>query len=316
MYPRRLRRLTRSHAFAIMMVAAAGYLLMPRDFLAPARDMTQLIALPQTAATRVAEAVAGSAQAISHPPVPAEEHEKLLHEQQAAENENIALRQQVIQLQAIVGDLQHIRGREGFPGNAQLIPARVVAWDAVPDRESLLVTKSRSPEVRRGDWVASRLAVQAGSQDGLQEGLAVLARESLLGWVEQTAPYVSRVVLLSDRYSNRVIRVYVAAVGRKGREPQYVLHDGTPAEFALRGIGNGKMKILDINARFIDEDLIRVGDVVTTDGHDPAMPLTMVIGEIESIERIRNQPLLCEAVVKHRCDPGDLSRVYIVDLAQ
>lgn len=316
MYHRRFRKPSKPTIFAMLMLAAVVVSLLPRDFFGSARDLTQLVALPGAAVTQAANRVSDSAKALSAEPVPAQKFQETLQAKQATENENIALRQQIMQLQNTVAGLQQLRSRSQFPSDGRLIPARVVGWDAVPGRDSLMLLKGRS-DIRDGSWVASRFPVRAGSEDGVRDELRVLARETLIGWIEQSAPFTSRVVLLSDRYTNRVWRVHIAAVGRKDRETEFVAPapGQDPADFALEGIGNGQMRILDINASYIKQGLIQVGDVITTDGHDPKLPLAMVIGDIVELQPVKKQPLLYHAIVKHRCDPKDMSEVFIVDVS-
>jgi hypothetical protein len=95
-----------------------------------------------------------------------------------------------------------------------------------------MLLKGRSATVNPGDWVASRVAVQAGSHQGVRDDLRVLGRETLIGWVEQTAPYLSRVVLLSDKFSNRVWRVHVAARRTGQKSYDFVRHLEDPGRWA------------------------------------------------------------------------------------
>jgi cell shape-determining protein MreC len=298
----------------MLMLASAVMVMLPRDFFASARNMTQLVAFSGYPVSRAAESISQSAKSLAAEPVPAKTHAEALQAKQAVENENIALRREILRLQGLDREIGQLRERTQLREQGRLIPARVVGWDAVPGRDSMVLLKGRSANVGSGSWVTSRLAVEAGTQDGVVDDLRVLARQTLIGWVEQSAPYTSRVVLLSDRYSNRVWRIHIAAVGRENRKPEFVLDGDRPADFALEGIGDGKMRIPDINARFIQEKLIRVGDVVTTDGRDPRLPLAMVIGEIVELEQIKKQPLLYTAIVKHRYDPKELSDVFILDM--
>lgn len=301
----------------MLMLASAIMISLPRDFFGSARNMTQLVALPGYAVRQAADQISDSAKSLAAEPVPADKHAEIVRAKQAMENENIALAQQVMQLQNLVAGLQGLRSRPNFPSDARLIPARVVGWDAVPGRDSMVLFKGRS-EVREGDWVTSRLAVQAGSDDGVQENFRVLARETLIGWVEQAAPYTSRVVLISDRHANRAWRVHVLS-RRDGRKDfdfvRHIQNESRLAEFALEGIGNGQM-CMEMEARYIAENRIKVGDVVTTDGQDARLPLAMVIGDIVELQQIKKKPLLYNVIVKHRCDPKDLGQVFIVDTSR
>lgn len=313
MYNRRLRKPSKPAIFAMLMLASAIMISLPRDFFGSARNLTQLVAVPGYAVRQAAGTVSESAKAFAAEPVPAEKHAEVVRAKQAVENENIALNQLVIDLQNQVFELQRLRDRRGFPSDAKLISARVVGWDAVPGRDSMVLFKGRS-EVQEGDWVTSRLAVQAGSDDGVQDNFRVLAHETLIGWIEQTAPYTSRVVLLSDRHSNRAWRVHVLT-RPKFAFVQHIQDESRRAEFAMEGIGNGQMS-MEVEARYITENRIKVGDVVTTDGQDARLPLAMVIGDIVELQQIRKKPLLYNVIVKHRFDPKDLSQVFIVDTSR
>lgn len=314
---RRLRKPSTPAIFAMLMLASAVMITLPRDFFGSTRNMTQLVALPGWAVTQAADRVAESAKSLGAQPVPAEKHAETVRMNKSLENENVALARQVMAQQDLIAGLQGLRNRPQFPSQARLIPARVVGRDAVPGRDSMMVFKGRS-EVQKGDWVASRLAVQAGSNDGVQENFRVLARETLLGWVEHTAPYTSRVVLLSDRHANRAWRVHVAA-RRNGQEKhgfvRHIQNESHLAEFALEGIGDGKMS-MEMEARYVTEGRIQVGDVVTTDGQDANLPLAMVIGDIVDLQPIPKKPLLYNVIVKHRCDPKDLGEVFIIDASR
>jgi len=312
---RRFHMPSKPTIFAMLMLASAVLLVVPADVLGPARNMTQLIALPQWALQRATHKATEPIKALTREPLTAEQQGQMLHDKQGLENENVALRQQIEALKRAVEELALLR-RQGFPEAGVLIPAPVVALDAAPRRDSLLLGKGQLKGIRREDWVASRLFVQVGEQDGVRRQLAVLARESLIGWVEQTTPLTSRVVLLSDAYASRPMRVYLAHFDAAARRHLQVTAEGRVAPFALHGIGGGKMIVADIDRTFIDAGVIAVGDLVTSDPHDPKLPLAMVVGEIIELRQNEDKPLFYDAVVRHRYDPKALSRVLIVDLSR
>ena len=301
--------------FAMLMLASAMLLVVPADLLRPARNMTQLIALPQWALHRATHKATEPIKALTRQPATAEQQAQMLHDKQGLENENVALRQQIEALKLSVQELTLLR-RQGFPEAGVLIPAPVVALDAAPRRDSLLLGKGQLKGVKRQDWVTSRLFVQVGEQDGVRRQLAVLARESLIGWVEQTTPLTSRVVLLSDAYASRPMRVHFVHFDASARRYLQVKAEGRVAPFALRGIGGGKMIVADIDRTFIADGVVAVGDLVTSDPNDPKLPRAMVVGEIIELHQNEDKPLFYDAVVRHRHDPKALSQVYIVDLSR
>ncbi len=317
MYRRRFRKPSRPAVFGLLMLASAALLLLPTELLGPARHLTQLIAVAQYSATAAGQQITEPLRKAGEEPVPADRYQDEVRSRQSLENENVVLRQRIVQLQATADELRRIRSQPGFPAEGVIVPGQVIAWDAVPGRESLL-TKGRGAKV--GDWVTSHLAVKAGGQDGVQEKQAVLAREALIGWVDQASPLMCRVVLLSDPAASKARLVHIATK-REGQETAFVadVTGRRPADFALAGLGGGRMKVMDIDARYVNEKLIKVGDLVISDDRDQRLPMSLVIGEIIELRQVRKQsqkPLLYEAVVKHRLDTKSINEVYIVNLSR
>lgn len=308
---RRFRRITKPQFFGLLMVCSLVLMFLPRSPSLTGGNVTQLIALPQLAARVTTQKVADEIRGMTSEPVPAEKHAETLREKVALENEVASLRQQVLEQQSTINDLAHIRQR-GFPNSGSLIPARVLAADAAAGRDSLLVGKGSMAKVKNGDWVASRLFVEAGHEDGVREQLAVLAHECLLGWVEQTSTLTSRVVLLSDPLTNKSARVRIVA--RDGKRPPLTA-GGKYVDFSLSGDGRGMMKIRDIPRDYVDSGRIKVGDIVTSDPTDARLPMAMVVGKLEQLQRNKNKPVYYDAVVAPLYDPQNLSQVYIVDLS-
>jgi len=315
----RFRRPSSKTVFAVLMAVSLTCLFLPRDLFRPARSMTQLTALPQYAVKRAAEHVADGGRSLRKTVGASDEAEALAEQFQALQNAHTVLQQQVIQLEATVEELTAIRGLDGLPVEANLIPARVIAYDAAQGRESLSLSQGSQHRVRKGDWVASFLDVAVGAQQGVQDNLAVLARQTLIGLVEQTASHTSRVVLLSDPVANKAMRVHVVQADPHAQRylPVADLNDSSKkADFALQGIGKGQMRIRDIDARFVQSEAIRVNDLVTSDDRDPRLPCSLVMGQIVELRQDKKNPLLYDAIVHHRCDPKELERVFIVRLAR
>ncbi len=299
--------------FLLLMAASALLLAVPTEYVSrPAGEVAQLIALPQWAVHQATLSATRPLKALAHQHMTAEEQARLDEANKGLENENAALRQEIRTLRQTLGELTMLR-RKGLPDDGVILPAEVVAGDAAPRQDSFLVSQGRLRGVKHRDWVASRLFVQAGKQDGVTENAAVLARECLIGWVEQTASLTSRVVLLSDPTANRGIRAHIAHYDPQTGEPRQVLVDNRSAEFILRGAGSGKMIIRDIKDDFVKGGYVAVGDLVLSDEYDPKLGQSLVIGEIEELRHNRQQPLLYDAVVRHRFDPSTLNQVLIVD---
>jgi cell shape-determining protein MreC len=311
MYHYSWRRPSKRTVFAILMVASAINLLMPYDLFRPVNSTTQLIALAQLGARETTQRVAEKVEELSDPPVTRDEHRQLKKQKQALENEVLSLQQQLGQLREANRSLTAIRNQSDFPQQARLIPARIMAPDSDNWRESLLVGKGTSTKVQQGNWVTSHWWVQAGREQHVQKKYRVLARESLLGWVDQANRWTSRVVLLSDPFANRACRVRIVNT-RSGK----ALSEKADASktFILQGAGDGLMRIPDIPRQEIENGHIELGSTVVSDPCDGRFPVSMVIGTITELRHNKKKPLYYDAFVRHQYSPGDLHRVYIVDL--
>jgi len=314
-YYRRFRIPSKKTIFAILMVASAIMLFMPRDPLQPAKNITPLIALPQRAARQATQYVGSQIDKIAGKPVPLDQYNKAALEKQALENENAALRQSIAQLKSTQEQLTRIRSSPEFPQGASIIPVQILACDADPRRESLLVDKGSLKKVKDLDWVASRITINAGTNNGVHNRAQVMARECLIGWVEHAGLWQSRVVLLSDPQANRAMRIRIQP---KPGGPDHNKRRGPADPLILEGAGNGKMKIRDIPANYVENGLIQTGDLVTSDRNDPKLPLSMVVGVITKLKRIQDDkviPLFYEALVQHRYDPKKINQAYVVDMS-
>ena len=175
--------------------------------------------------------------------------------------------------------------------------------DPVPGRDRLQLPRGRVHGVEPGDWVASRLLAHAGREQGVSDHAAVLARECLIGWVEEAFSHTCRVVLLTDPVANRAMRVRI--VGR----------DGKLTHCVLEGAGGGKMRIGgQIHDDLVARGDVRVGDAVVSAG-DERLPFPVVVGRVAKLERNREKPSFHDAVVEPRLDPKDLGEVHVVDLS-
>ncbi len=311
----RLRRPSKPTVFAMLMAASLVMVLLPGDPLRPVKNLTQLMAPLQLATLEATRGVTAPLRTLADGPATPEQRAKLLREKQALENENAALRQQMAELQSTIQELTGIRQR-GFPPPPRgvLIPARVISLDAAPGRDSLVVGKGHVQKVSQDAWVAWQLEVGAGSDQGVQDACAVLARQCLIGRVQQVAPLTSRVVLFSDRLASRPMRVHVASRNPRDGTHQLLAVKGEPLAFVLEGAGGGRMRIRDIPASLVDGRHLRVGDLVTSSPGHSTLPMAMVIGEIRELNLNRANPVHYDALVRYLYDPRTLRRVFIANL--
>ncbi|GAW66052.1 rod shape-determining protein MreC [Geoanaerobacter pelophilus] len=108
------------------------------------------------------------------------------------------------------------------------------------------------------------LVVNRGSDDGLVEGMPVVAAGGIVGRVIKVAPQSSRVLLLTDHASA------IAAVVQRSR-----------ARGIVRGAGGGRCS-LEFTVK--DED-VKVGDTVISSGVGGVFPKGLPIGEVTMVKK-------------------------------
>jgi len=299
----RRRRLTKKHTFGLLMAASLLALLIPGRYTRPLKNPLQLLAPMQWAVHGTAACAQQSASARIRPSVSAEKHEQLQYEKNALENRVASMGRQMEEMEQIIGAISGWRQR-GLAANTCVIPARVVAGDSVGWRESIVVDRGSSDGVQVGDWVATHGSLsQVG--DASRTAQVLLASECLLGRVVETSPLTSRVVLLSDGRQRQPTRVRVARVEENRLA-------GPSDDLTLYGLGNAKMSIPDVPAQLLETSKIREQDLVISSPTESRLPLAMVIGRIERIEKDRKNPLLLHVFVTPRADTSCLQQVYII----
>src|SRR5438105_1510574 len=105
----RLRRIRKPQVFALLMIAAAGFVLLPRDYFGSARSIAQLVAVaPQKAGNKMVRAIDGGISDLRSTSISVEEQEKTLRESRALSNQNVSLRHQVEERDAKIATLTRI----------------------------------------------------------------------------------------------------------------------------------------------------------------------------------------------------------------
>lgn len=304
---------SRNHAISsgktlliILLALSLIALLLPRKWTGGLMSLVQIVVPFQDAATAAAEGVADTFEREAAP-VPAATHHSLQREKAALEHQVAALTLRVTELENDVDILTATRtwGEEGQQIGAwgRLIPARVVSSDILPWRSSRLVNAGSLQGISRGDVVTSQFfTIDQGEARGVRNGMAILLGEAFVGIVEHCSTHTSRVKLLSDVSVQMKVRIGHLA------EDEFV-----PLEqyFWLTGRGRGVMEIRDVDRRDIQNETIRVDDIVLSDPVSGSLPAPMVIGRIAAIDPDRNNPLLGILTVESAVDHESLRRVYV-----
>ncbi len=316
----RLRLPSRNGIFAILMACSAILMVLPtrwtgglkcaRQVLVPFQDGMYVL----TAASTAGEDL---------PPITDEEYRRLLRELEARRNQvaslNLLLRELEAERPTIAMTLRKLIDRAANRESA-LIPARVIADDSTAWRDTMLLGSGRRRGVREDDWVTSRRALDAGTKDGVRQGMIVLAQEYLIGRIEEVTPYTARLVLLSDlaakvpvwigRVDGKRFRVLGAAEalrdGKRWAEP------GEEASFFLVGRGRGDMIVGGVHEDYVARKALAVGDLVVSAGTSAELPVAMVIGRVEEIEDDPAQRQLRQLNVRCPIDTARLRWVYVV----
>lgn len=295
----RYRIPSRHAVFLGLMILSLVAVVGPRDLLAPLRHLTQPLVYGQVGAREAGLLLSEKLRDSRIDNVSPEAHREAIELLRLYEREALALRHELESVRASRDALAGFR-QAGLAEEAKLIPVHIASWDAVPGRDSLWLAGGTRQGVAPGDWVASHSETRADLPGGDVE--AILPRECVLGWVDQSAGLTSRVVLLSDSRANKALRVQV-----EGRH-------GAPIDLVLQGVGGGRMRIPDIPASLVEEGLIQVGKLVTTAGEDARLPVRLVVGQITELTRHRDRRLYFDAVVKASVSPSGLHEVYVIHI--
>lgn len=282
-------------------------ILLPRSITGKFINLVQAIVPIQDAAGSAVNAIMGDDE-ISDEPVSSATYRQLEKKHSALAHQAAALATRVAELEKDVEILTATRlwNAEGnnLGAKGHLVPARVILNDLLSWRSSQLINAGSLQGVRNGAPVASRYFVDQGNSSGLQNGMAILLGESLIGQVEQVGTHTSRIKLLSDVSIQRKVRI-----GRLTDEGFTSLD----RFFWLMGRGSGVMQIRDAQRRDVDEGRLKIGDIVLSDPSSDMLPAAMTIGSITHIETDPKNPLLSILTVTSAVDPQSLRRVYVYD---
>jgi len=290
----------------VLFVGSAAALWLPREWTGRLMNLVQWVLPFQEAARVVVDA------SMSTPPptaVSTEDYEVLARTNAALEHRTAALASRIDELEAEVRTLTATRlwdaGGRRLGSRGRLIPAQVVGEDLLAWRSSRLLSAGTWHGVSDGAAVVSRVfTIDHGDGAEVQTGLAILLGESLVGFIEESGTHVSQVRLLTDVTTQMKVRI-----GRLGGGG-FVLLDGY---FWLTGVGDGKLRIRDVDHRLVDTGHVQVGDRVLSDPQNEVLPAALTIGRVAEIVPDRDNPLFNVLTVESSVAENGLRRVFIYD---
>lgn len=196
--------------------------------------------------------------------------------------ENAAYREQVDRLQAELvrmreleqenHDLRNLLGLKQRAGPGELIPVRVVGSEVTPFVQTLTIDR--------------------GTDDGVQEGLALVTWRGLVGRVIKASATTAKVLLITDVNSSVAARV---------QDPS------SRATGLVRGLGQDGL----IMEQIPQQDRIETGQTVISSGLGGVYPEGLVIGTIVRIQH-KDVDVFQSALLQPAVDVNKLERLYVL----
>jgi len=313
---------SRNGVFAILMVCSLVVMWLPTRWTSGLKCAGQALVPFQSGIYAVTTPASSGADDSSR--VSAEEYQQLAGELEAKRNEVVSLRLLIREMEAerptVAMILRKLADRTATR-EGSLLPARVIAYNPTAWRDTALLGSGRRRGISEDMWVASRRLLDAGGKDGVRGGMVVLAREYLIGRIDEVTPYRSRLVLLSDLESKAEVwigrisgdRFKVLPSPDALRAGQRWAESGQEARFFLVGRGKGEMIIGDVHEDYVKQGVLAPGDLVVSAGTSAKLPVAMIFGRIEDIEDDPGQRQLRQLVVRCPIDTSKLRWVYVVD---
>ncbi len=293
---------TRKRILVVLFFCSIAGLLLPTSLTGRLMNLVQVLVPLQDVANRSADAVGSAVDALQKPAFSAAEAEQVVAENQALRHTVASYQSRIADLEQSVQNLTRVRN-QGLRG--KLIPACVVAPDALAWRESQLIDAGSLRGVHRGAAVISNhFAVNLGTENGIRSGQAVLAAELFVGTVDLAGTHTSRVKLVSDPTMHMPV-----LIAREESEAHWPVDE----RFWFVGAGGNHARIEDVDHRHINSGAIQIGDRVLTMPGDERLPVSMLIGTITGIEPDKHNPLLYILDVQLEFDANRLRRVYVLD---
>lgn len=233
----------------------------------PIRDtFSQLVAPIQFVITRVTGPVGQAINGIVH-------LGSLQGQNDALRRENIELRNQILALQEAEQENEALRRQLNYKSSVpsfQLLSAEVIGLDP----SNLL----------------QYLIIDRGADDGVQQGMPVLAAEGLVGRVGEVSKTSAKIILITDVSSS------VSALIQRSR-----------ATGLVQGYPGGQLRM-----RYIPQgDTVEMGDVVFSSGLGGNLPKRLVIGQVASVHK-SDVEMFQEADIIPAVNLRDLESVMIL----
>jgi len=221
--------------------------------------------------------------------------------------------------QQIARYIEHQKARRQLYGRVfdvpvELIPARVVAADALPYGSTRLVTGGTSRGAAPRQRVTTR-RLHTDRGKALPEGLAALSGTVLVGRLMETGAFTARLQLVTDRgfqMRARVVRVIDPETPRRittgGRVRALSRENNRPLEVLAVGDGAGGVLVEGVRV----EENVLPGDWLVTRDDDALLPAQVAIGKVTRVEELPGGPHTVRLHVAPQASLDALREVYVV----
>jgi hypothetical protein len=199
-----------------------------------------------------------------------------------------------------------------FP--CELIPARVVASDAIPYERGRTI---RAAELPARAMVTTR-ELYTGVDTPLPPGLAVLSTTGLVGQIELSGQFTARLRLLTDRgfkLKAQIIRdvaierrIIVRGLGGDQSVPLTHANNAPIDDVTIRGDGANGVVIDDVPS----DHAVAPGDWIVTRGHSLEMPARVLIAQVKKVTINKSNSLMRVVYAEPHVDLSTLRDAYIV----
>jgi len=286
-----------TYLFATLMALSAFAALAPPAWTRWSQNLLQPLAWGQWA---VSGAARSAAQSSGAPPsdLSREQLDALRAELRRLRNQTLNQEALIQTLRDRVDELARLRDALGLL-DARIIFADVMAADAAPRRETLLLSRGGvgANALRVGDWVASGAAPGEAAH---ATGFELMLQQWLVGQVESVAAITSRVRLVTDPEFGPL--TVMAA-----RRLEVGTLEVAETRCLLYGAGGGRMTIRDAT-----ENLLDSGHTLVLAAPGPGLPAALAVGVIVSAEALPESALHFNLEVRPLASPSRLAHVYVI----
>lgn len=189
--------------------------------------------------------------------------------------ENDRLQAEIVRLRELEvenRDLRSLLGLQQRAGSGELLPVRVIARDPSPYVQSITIDR--------------------GEEEGLRDGMPVIAWRGVVGRISRVGPTSSKVLLITDTSSSLSGRIQ-------------------SSEGRVAGILRGRPEGGLIMQHIEQGETLQTGDTVVTSDLGGIMPEGLVVGQIVQVRR-KDVDVFQEALIEPAADLKQLESLYIM----